>query len=142
MADGDEHVSLDEIETNPEKPGDRWELSPILGIDGFNVNVGVLDPGERLSQNHYHYHEGQKEFFYVASGRCRAEVADGHLDLEPDDVLVFDSGEAGVHVIHNPYDEPCKLVAIGWPREDRYPVEQVATTDGLLEERYGSATPD
>jgi tetratricopeptide (TPR) repeat protein len=81
MPEGYEHVPLAELETNPQKPGRRWELSPRFGIEGANVNVATLDPGERLSQNHYHYHEHQRELFYVARGRCRAETADDRLDL-------------------------------------------------------------
>lgn len=137
MGEGYDHASLDDLETNPEKPGRRWELSPQLGIDAFNFNVAVLEPGERLSQSHYHYHEDQEEFFYVATGRCRAEVADGSVDLGTDDVIVFESGEAGVHVLHNPYDEPCKIVAVGWPPEGRHPAHQVRRLDDLLEERRG-----
>jgi hypothetical protein len=49
MSDDYEHRSLDELETNPEKPGRRWELSAQLGIEGYNVNVAVVAPGERLS---------------------------------------------------------------------------------------------
>jgi len=137
MVEGYERRSLDELPTNPEKPGRRWELSPAFGIDAFNVNVAVIEPSERLSQPHYHYHEGQAELFYVASGRCVAEVPDGRVDLETDDVIVFERGEPGVHVLHNPYDEPCKLVAIGWPPEGRHPVHQVEALEDLLEERYG-----
>lgn len=135
MPEGYEHVSLADLEANPEKPGRRWELSPRFDIGGANVNVATIGPGERLSQSHYHYHEHQRELFYVARGGCRAEVADGRLELEPDDVVAFEAGAAGVHVLHNHTDEPCTLVAVGWPQDDRYPVEQVATLEDLLEER-------
>lgn len=137
MADGYTHVSLDEVETNPEKPGRRWELSPVLGVEEFNLNVAVLEPGERLSQSHYHYHDDQKELFYVADGRCRAEAAAVGFDLDTDDVVAFAAGEAGAHVLHNPFDEPCTIVAIGWPPEGRYPVREVEPLDELLERRYG-----
>lgn len=135
MTDGYQHASLSDLETNPEKPGSRWELSPRFGVDGFNVNVALLEPGERLSQSHYHYHDDQRELFYVATGRCVAEVPDGRIVLETDDVIVFDAGEAGAHVLHNSSDEPCKLVAIGWPQEGRHPVHQLATLEELLDER-------
>ena len=137
MPDGYEHRSLADLETNPEKPGRRWELSPQLGIEGCNVNVAVLAPGERLSQSHYHYHAQQHEAVYVAAGRCRAEVVDGRLELETDDVVVFEPGPDGVHVLYNHTEEPCKLVALGWPPEGRYPVEQVSTLEELLAEREG-----
>jgi uncharacterized cupin superfamily protein len=137
MTDGYTHVSLDELETHPEKPGRRWELSPLLEIEDFNLNVAMLDPGERLSQTHFHFHHGQRELFYVAEGRCRAEVEDGGFDLETDDVVAFATGEEGVHVLHNPFEEACKLVAIGWPPADRYPVTKVELTEDLLRRRYG-----
>lgn len=137
MPEGHHHTSLSVLDPAPEKPGRRWELSPRFGIEGCNVNVAVLAPGERLSQSHYHYHENQRECVYVASGRCRAEVADGRLDLETDDVVTFEAGPTGAHVLYNHTDEPCKLLALGWPPEGRHPVEQVSTLETLLEERYG-----
>lgn len=142
MIDGWRHVSLAEEETNPEKPGSRWELSSALGIDAFNFNVGVLSPGERLSQNHFHYHENQRELFYVVEGRCRVETGDEGFEMGVDEAVAFEAGEEGTHVIHNPFDEPCKLVAIGWPPDGRFPVHQLRETDALLEERYGDADPD
>jgi uncharacterized cupin superfamily protein len=136
---GYHHGPLDDFETNPEKPGRRWELSPALGIEAYNFNVAVLDPGDPLSQNGYHFHESQAELFYVVDGRCRAEVEDGGFTLETDDVINF---EAGVeHLLHNPFDEPCKLVAIGSPPEGRYPVHQVTPAAELLARRYGDTSP-
>ena len=137
MADGYRHVPLSEAETNPEKPGTRWELSPELGIDAFNLNVAVLESGERLSQNQFHYHEHQREAFYVAEGRCRVETREEGFDLETTDTIAFEAGEVGTHVLYNPFDDPCRLVGIGWPPEGRFPVHQVETLDSLLEERYG-----
>ncbi|MFB6299703.1 MAG: cupin domain-containing protein [Halobacteriales archaeon] len=134
-----EHYHLDELETNPEKPTKRWELSPQLDLTGYNFNVAIIDPDERLSQNAYHYHENQEEFFYIIEGRCRAETEDGSFDLSADDVVVFRT--AVPHLLHNPFDEPCKLVAVGSPPEGRYPVEQVQSYEALLEERYPDSGP-
>lgn len=140
MSDDYEHRSLDELETNPDKPGRRWELSPQLGIDDYNFNVAFLEPGERLSQNAYHYHPNQEEFYYVADGRCRVEVEDGSFDADTDDVVRFAEGVP--HMLHNPYDDPCKIVAIGSPPEGRRPVHQVQSYEGLLAERYGEDDAD
>jgi len=133
--------SRDELEPRPDRPGRRWELSPELGVEAFNFNVAVVDPGERLSKNHYHYHEDQAELCYVVRGRCRVEVSDGGHALGPGDVVTFEAGESGVHVLHNPYDEPCEVIAVGWPPGGRYPVEMVRETDELLRERYGEEVP-
>ncbi len=142
MPQGYSRTSLDEGAVNPEKPGRRWEVSPVLGVEGFNYNVAVLEAGERLSQNAYHYHENQAEFFHVIEGRCRVEVDDDSFDVERDDVINF---EAGVnHLLHNPFESDCRLVAIGFPQEGRYPVHQVQSFEDLLAERYpdgDTATP-
>ena len=134
MGDDFERRSLADLETNPEKPGRRWELSPQLGITDYNLNVAVLAPGERLSQNAYHYHENQEEVYYVIEGRVRVEVEDGSFDLAADEVLRFEPGAP--HLLHNPFDERCRLIAIGSPPEGRYPVEQVQSYEDLLAERY------
>ncbi len=131
MGDGWQHVSLSESTTNPEKPGRRWELSPELGIEAFNFNVAVLDPGERLSQNHFHYHENQQELFFVVEGRCRVETNEEGFEMGVDEAVVFEKGRGGAHLIHNPTEEPCKLVAIGWPPEGRRPVHQLERTDAV-----------
>lgn len=128
MGDGWKHVTLDDLETNREKPGNRWEASPALGIDAFNFNIAVLEQGERLSQNHFHYHENQQELFYVVTGACRVETWDETFTLSEDEIVSFEKGEKGAHVLHNPFEESCKLAAIGWPQDGRYPVHQLETT--------------
>lgn len=133
MEDGWKHVSLDDLETNPEKPGRRWEASPAFGIDAFNFNVAVLESDERLSQNHFHYHENQKELFYVVSGACRVETRDEGFTADEDEIIAFREGPAGAHLVHNPFEEPCKLVAIGWPQDGRYPVRQLETAADVID---------
>lgn len=133
--EGFEHHALDELETNPEKPGARWELSPVFGLDAYNVNVAVLDPDTRLSQNAYHSHDDQTEFYYVTDGRCRVELPEDSLDVAAREAFRVDPGVA--HLVHNPFDAPCELVAIGSPPEGRYPVHSHQSYADLLEERYG-----
>lgn len=128
------HATLEELETNPEKPGRRWEVSPQLGIDGYNFSVAVLDPGEPLSQSGYHAHESQAEFFYVVAGRCRVETEEGSFDLAEDGMVFFP--RAAVHLLHNPFEAPCKLVAVGCPAAGRRPVTRVQRYEELLAERY------
>lgn len=135
MTDGWDHVRPEELSARDEKPGTRWELSPELGIDPFNLNVAVLEPGERLSQSHFHYHEDQSELVYVAEGRCRVEVDGDRFVAEQGDVVRFDAGPDGVHLVHNAFDDPCRVVAIGWPPEGRHPVRTVRESDDLLAER-------
>lgn len=130
---GYERAALSDIEANPEKPSQRWEISPQLGIQGYNFNVAVLEPSERLSQTAFHYHENQEEFFYVIDGECRVETENESFNLSRDEMVVFREG--AVHLLHNPFDEPCKLIAIGYPADGRRPVHLVKSYRELLEER-------
>jgi len=132
MSEGWQRYQLTESATRGDKPGRRWELSPELGIEAFNLNVAILEPGDRLSQSHFHYHENQEELVHVTAGRCRVEVVDDRFVAEQGETVRFDADESGTHLVHNPFDERCRLVAIGWPPEGRYPVEQVRTYDKLL----------
>jgi uncharacterized cupin superfamily protein len=134
------HHTIDEFETNPEKPGQRWELSPQLGIDEYNFNIAALNRGEPLSQNGYHYHENQQEFFYMLDNQCQVEVEDGVFCLRENEVVRFDQGVP--HLLHNPFHETAKLIAIGSPPEGRYPVQQIQSAAELLKDRYGSTTPN
>lgn len=127
-------VSLDDTEPNGEKPGTRWELSPELGVEAYNYNVAVLEPNERLSANAYHYHERQAELFHVVERRCRVETEDDSFDLAADELVSFRPGVP--HLLHNPFDDPCKLIGVGSPPEGRYPVHRVSTYEDLLAERY------
>lgn len=134
MSDGHTHVVPEETGPRDDKPGQRYELSPDLGIDAFNLNVALLEPGERLSENHFHYHDHQQELVYVAEGRCRVEVDTGGFVATRDDVIQFDAGRDGAHLIHNPFDEVARLVALGWPPEGRHPVHKLATHKEIIDD--------
>jgi uncharacterized cupin superfamily protein len=135
MADGWTHVRPSGTSSRDDKPGERFELADELGLEEFNLNVASLEPGERLSQNHFHFHENQAELIYVAAGRCRVDVDDDRFVAEPNDVVRFDAGRDGAHLVHNPFEEPVRLLALGWPPEGRRPVKQVKSIDELLAER-------
>ncbi len=127
------HHDVDAIPPNSEKPGTRWELSPVFDIDAYNFNIADLSPGDRLSQNAYHRHPDQREFFYVVSGRIQVEAPDDTFELGKHEAVCFEEGVA--HVLHNPFDEPARLIAIGDPPEGRRPVERIKSLDALLEDR-------
>ncbi|WP_137285711.1 cupin domain-containing protein [Halorussus salinisoli] len=127
-------ISLDDTDSNREKPGTRWEVSPKLDIDAYNYNIAVLEPSERLSANAYHYHEEQAELFHVVEQRCRVETDGDSFDLTADELVYFQPGVP--HLLHNPFEKSCKLIGVGSPPEGRYPVHQVESYEDLLAERY------
>lgn len=134
MAADYERTGLGELTPTPEKPAERFEITEALGLAGYNFNVAVLDAGERLPQSGLHYHEGQEEFFYVIAGRCRVELADGSVDLASDEMIVIRPGTA--QMIHNPFAEECKLIAIGYPQEGHETAGIVKSADEVLAARY------
>lgn len=134
MDTGYQRASLADLDPNPTKPADRWEVSKHLGIDGYNFNVAVLEPGEPMAQSGLHYHTDQEEFFYVIDGRCRVELEEGSFDLATDEMVVFREGTA--QLIHNPFDQACKLIAIGHPPSGHETVRAVESTKELLARRY------
>jgi len=93
-------------------------------------------PGERLAQNADHDHENQTEFIYVAADRCRVDVEDGPFDCGRNETVYFEAGAA--HLLYNPFEEPCTILATGEHPEGRYPVESIKFHENLLAERYGS----
>lgn len=129
-----ERVALADLEPNPAKPSDRWEVSRALDLAGYHLNVAVVAPGERLSRTAYHRHPDQEECYYIVDGVGRVEVEDGSFDLGPEEACVF--RPAAPHLLHNPYDAPVTLLALGAPPEAHHPVEQVQTFEALLAERY------
>jgi len=132
---GYDRRSIPELEAREDRPARRFDVSSALGIEGYNLNVAFLDPGERLALSGLHYHEDQEEFFYVAAGRCRVELEEGSFDLETDGMVRFDPGTA--QFVHNPSDEPAKVIAIGHPPDAHRPAHQVQSSEELFEERYG-----
>lgn len=134
MPTGYERVALADLEPNPEKPSQRWEVSRALDLDGYHLNVAVVAPGERLSRTAYHRHPEQEECYYVVDGVGRVEVPETSFDLGPDEAVVFRPGTP--HLLHNPHTAPVRLLALGAPPEAHHPVEQVQTYEALLAERY------
>lgn len=137
MSSGYTHATLADIPVAPDKPASRHEVSKALGIDGYNLNITVLEPAERHPHSGLHYHEAQEEFFYVMTGRCRVETESDSIDLGADEMVVFRPGTA--QMIHNPFDSTAKILAIGYPADKHQPAEIVQAAEDLLAERYPEA---
>lgn len=140
MSDEDyARVSFDAVPARDDRPASRHELSPALGIEGYNLNVTDVEPGERHPLTGLHFHGEQEEVFLAMAGRCRVELRDGSIDVGPREAIAFRPATA--HCIHNPFDERCTLVAIGHPPEAHQPSTQVQSFPELIDERYGEGDP-
>lgn len=140
VAAGYDHRSLDSFEVTEDKPATRWEISAQLDIEAYNLNVVVLEPGERMAQTAFHAHPEQQELYYVIDGRVRVETAEESVTAAMDDVVRFDPGEP--HLLHNPFDASCKIVAISDPPSGHRPVRHIQSYEDLSRERYGEFPPE
>lgn len=91
--------------------GAELPLGDLGGASQIGVNLVELAPGRQSCPLHYHLRE--EEHFYVLGGRCVLRVDDARHPMGPGDYVCFPAGTRVAHCFENPYDEPCKLLAIG-----------------------------
>ena len=84
------------------RPGPGW------GAKQLGTSVYEIPPGQALCPYHYEYAE--EEWLLVLIGRPTVRHPDGETELEPWDMLMFETGPAGAHGIYNPTDEPVRVM--------------------------------
>ncbi len=101
---------------------DRWQegerfgaaeipLGDLGGARDIGVNLVELTPGRQSAPLHWHLRE--EEHFYVLDGRCVLRVDDTRHVMGAGDYVCFPPATRVAHCFENPYDEPCRLLAIG-----------------------------
>jgi transcriptional regulator with XRE-family HTH domain len=120
-------VPLDELVDAPETGDPRVRARPIKrhgrtfvpltrrpgGLQAFKIIVPPHDPPEPYAAK---VHEGY-EWIYVLSGRLHLILGDRVLDLEPGEVVEFDTRTP--HVIANDRGHPAELLALFGPQGER-----------------------
>jgi uncharacterized cupin superfamily protein len=81
---------------------------PGLGAKQIGTSVYEIPPGQALCPYHYEYAE--EEWLLVLIGRPTLRDPDGEAELEPWDMLVFETGPAGAHGIYNRTDDPVRVM--------------------------------
>jgi uncharacterized cupin superfamily protein len=110
---------------------DRWQqgerfgggelpLGDLGGATQIGVNIVELAPGRQNCPLHWHLRE--EEHFYVLSGRCVLRTDDARHTMGPGDYVCFPAGTRIAHAFENPYDEPCRVMAIGSRHADEIAV--------------------
>jgi uncharacterized cupin superfamily protein len=84
------------------RPGPGWRAKQL------GTSVYEIPPGQALCPYHYEYAE--EEWMLVLAGRPTLRDPDGEADLEPWDMLMFETGPAGAHGIYNRTDEPVRVM--------------------------------
>lgn len=91
--------------------GSELPLGDLGGGTQIGVNLVELPPGKQSCPLHYHMRE--EEHFYVLAGRCVLRIDDARHPMAPGDYVCFPAGMRVAHCFENPYDEACRIFAIG-----------------------------
>lgn len=102
---------------NPKTERPWGEYRVLYEQTGTKVKELTVEPGQSLSLQR---HEYRAEYWHVVSGKCVVEqrLATGYQlpsrTLKPHDQILIPIREW--HRLHNPFDEPCKIVEIQYGR--------------------------
>src|SRR3954467_8904115 len=83
-------------------------IGPKVGGDKLGATHYLIRPGQHLCPYHYEYAE--EEWLLVLIGRPTLRHPDGESELEPWDMLMFETGPAGAHGIYNRTDESVRVM--------------------------------
>ena len=128
-----------ELETDPvDPPGFKVRyrrLGPLLGAGGLlGGTVYELDPAERSCP--YHYEIGNEECVLMLSGTAVLRHPGGRDELVAGDLVAFEEGEAGAHLLVNESSEPARFVMMSTkhqPAASAYPDSgKVANRSGIF----------
>jgi uncharacterized cupin superfamily protein len=81
-----------------------------LGAAMWSGTIYELAPGKRICP--YHWHFDEEEWLLVVSGTPTLRTPEGERVLEPWDVAVFVTGEAGGHEVRNESAEPVRVLML------------------------------
>lgn len=114
-----------------ELPFEPWEqgrrfggrdipLGDYGGCERIGVTLVELTPKKQSCPMHWHMKE--EEHFYVLEGRCILRTGAGRFEMGPRDYVCFPAGTGVAHCFENPFDAPCRLLAVGNRERDEVAV--------------------
>jgi len=89
----------------------KRQLTELLGLTQFGVNITELAPQSASSLRHWHSHED--EFVYVLEGEVTLLSDAGEQTLGPGMCMGFPAGKPDGHCIHNKTDRPATILEVG-----------------------------
>lgn len=97
------NVLTGQLDHQQSHPGFSWggaRIGPKIGGAKIGATVYELPEGEQTFP--YHYHHGVEEWLYVVSGEPALRSPDGDRALRAGDVVCFNAGPGGAHVVRGP----------------------------------------
>jgi uncharacterized cupin superfamily protein len=115
---------------------------PSLGASQSGTSVYELAPGQAICPYHYEY--GEEEWLLVLDGAPTLRDPDGNHELAQWDLVFFERGPKGAHLIRNETGEPVRVMmwsplitpsATVYPDSDKIAVWTGNKEDDLMAER-------
>lgn len=107
-------VAVEDVENTPNPTRVKRELDEAVGASTFGINYYVADPGEQIPWGR-HRHPDHEEAFYVLSGELQVETPDGTFAVAADELFFVPENRWNRAVAVG--DEPCRLLALGAPKD-------------------------
>ena len=121
---GYEVVESRDVSPTEDRPCELRQLTAGTDPSTLAVNRYRVDPGEQIPIQ-YHYHDEQKQAFYVLSGTLVVETPDGAYTVDSGSLFAVTPESA--HRAHNPADADAavEVLAMGAPADEGsvYPYE-------------------
>ncbi|WP_435333363.1 cupin domain-containing protein [Haloarchaeobius sp. TZWWS8] len=93
-----------------EEWGGMWFLRDALEAEQLGITILEMEPGCK-GKAHDHSGDGQEEVCVVVAGKVDVELPDETVTIETDQAIRISADQR--RQLHNPYDEPAKLVLAG-----------------------------
>lgn len=91
--------------------GTQIALARLGGARDIGVNFVTLSPGRQNCP--FHWHMREEEHFYILEGQCVLRSGAERFEMKAGDYVCFPAGTFVGHCFENPYEQPCRLLAIG-----------------------------
>jgi mannose-6-phosphate isomerase-like protein (cupin superfamily) len=107
-------VAVGDVSNTPNPTRVKREVDEALDVSTFGFNYYVADPGEQVPWGR-HRHPDHEEVFYVLEGVLHVETPDQDFTVEADEAFFVPEDHWNRAVAAG--DEPCRLLAVGAPKE-------------------------
>lgn len=107
-------LAVEDVENTPNPTRVKRELDEAVGATAFGLNYYVADPGEQVPWGR-HRHPDHEEAFYVLSGELQVETPEGEFSVGADELFFVPENCWNRAVAVG--DEPCRLLALGAPKD-------------------------
>jgi uncharacterized cupin superfamily protein len=79
-------------------------------IGGSEIGASVYEIPPRQALCPYHFEISEEEWLMVISGAPHVRTPEGEEELAEGDIVCFTPGPEGAHQIHNPGDQPVRVM--------------------------------